>query len=154
MAFVKDEANGHTRSFVSAAGSSWTLTVAPKEYMALASLRTNRPTSHDFEVTTAEYSDMTYVIAKTADTQLQLPFECESFFLSGCGDKEPAKALMCQQVISGTADGQEFLLGFPPVPADCADLCFYTIPEGSQAPEKLGCIKKSEMKTLPSIKLY
>lgn len=153
MQFVKDEANGRTRTFGSAAGPSWTVTIAPKEYMALTSLRTNRPASREFEAAATEYSDMTYLIIKT-NTHFPVPISCESFFMSACEGKEPQQALMCQQVVSGIATEQEFLLGFPPELSGCPSVCVYIMPEGFQAPEQMGCIEKSAMKELPSIKLY
>gem|GEM_PF-4121404 len=152
--YIKRAESGYVKEF-SFHEENWTVTIAPKEYMALNELRSNKPSSPEFEKAVAEFSDMTYVIIKISGTGVQSPIDCESIFLADCGNNEEMKTLICHQIISGMADVQEYMLGFPIALSQCpSSMCFYYKPVGSDLKEKIGCFQKNEMKELPNITTY
>lgn len=147
--FIKNGENGYTQTFHTADGETWVATYAPKEYMAVNTLKKNNPTAAELEAAVSEYSDMIYFILRNDNPTQTLPFDCQSFFMADCNSEPVFAPLMGQTVLSGQ---NEFLLGFPAALAECPnDICLY-----SATPEKrkIGCFAKDELKTLPHIKPY
>lgn len=151
--FVKDEANGYNQSFRTRYGSEWKILMAPKEYMALNSLKKSVPPKEEYEDALAAYSDMMYVILETKNEDRIPSMFCEQSFFIGCGKLEH-KSLMCQEINSLKGENiKEYMLAFPKEVWDCSSsICIYLRLPDQNTYEEIGCLSIANMKTLPAIK--
>lgn len=152
--YVKDEKNGFTKNTTDINGNNWVVTLATKEYMAINTIKRNKPKKMEFEDAVLSFSDMTYFIIKR-NGPIGLPdFSCESLFVFNCENNE-FKPLVCQSVNSANPAQNEYILGFDPKILDCkTDLCLLAQDPVSSNFEKNACFIISELKELPEIKLY